>query len=884
MMRKYLNLLVLILASFSVYAGGPATPGDDCGNAINLASLTPPITNSTSGVNNDFSFCSMGSAPDLIYYYDLPVGSTLTIQQTTNGYDSRHSLRYNGACPGTIEIVCTDDPDTQVESWQNCTGSVQRVWWIQSGFSSNSGSFTLTWNVVAGTCPVPPSNDECTGATAVTVNPDLNCGAVTAGTINLATASSQSNTCGGTANNDVWYSFVATGTVHHVSLLNISGSPTDMYHSVYAGACGSIGVPLVCSDPNSSVVSGLTPGNTYYVRVYSWGSSSGATTTFNVCVGTPPPPPSNDECAGATSVPVNPNASCASVVSGTLNSATSSPQSNTCGGTANDDVWYSFVATNSTHYVDLLSVTGSTTDLYHSVYAGSCGSIGAPLVCSDPNSSTVSGLTPGNTYYIRVYSWSSSSGATTTFNVCVGTPPPPPSNDNCGNAISLTMSTDGSCNSVSSTVASATNSMVSACGGTANDDVWFSFVATDDTAYVDRIAEFDSEVEVFDGCSGSSLGCQDSESSFMVTGLTVGNTYFIRIHSWSSSVPNPGDADFTICVFGPAPPPENDLCSKMQPICADSPYSFIATQGGDDASTTEPGNDYDCLSTSPNPTWFYLEIDTGGVMSFDITAADDIDFALWGPYTSLANAQAACGSLPTPIDCSYSSTNIEQANANVNAGEVYILLVTNYADVQQPINLNSSSANTASTDCTILPIELINFNANATELGNELFWKTLSEINNDYFVIETSKDAKNYEAIANIQGAGNSVQPIDYYFLDQDPMAGVTYYRLKQVDFDGKFSYSDIVAVKRLSIGEIVLAPNPVKDILNVEINVTEGGLYSFVLTDLLGATIQKDVALSKGNNQIKWDVFKELAQGFYVLKIIDNNGALISTNKLVKN
>ncbi len=748
MMRKYFSLLTLILLSFSVYAGGPATPGDDCSNAINLAALTPPTSSTTAGVTNDFSFCSMGSAPDLIYYYDLPVGSTLTIQQTTNGYDSRHSLRYNGACPGTIEIVCTDDPDTQVESWQNCTGGVQRVWWIQSGFSSNSGTFTLTWSVVAGTCPVPPSNDECSGATAVTVNPDLNCGSVTAGTIQNTTGSAQSNTCSGTANDDVWYSFVATGTVHTVDLLNVSGSPTDMYHSVYAGACGSIG---------------------------------------------------------------------------------------------------------------------------------------APLVCSDPNNSTVSGLTPGNTYYIRVYSYSSSTRATTTFNVCVGTPPPPPANDNCSGAISLTMSTDGSCNSVSSSVTGAYDSGISsACFGTPNDDVWFSFVATDDTAYVDRIANFDSEIEVFDGCSGTSIDCQDSESSLMLTGLTVGNTYYVRVYSYSSFLPS--DGDFTICVFGPAPPPENDLCSKMQPICADSPYSFIATEGGDDASTTEPGNDYDCLSTSPNPTWFYLEIDTGGVMSFDITAADDIDFALWGPYSSLANAQAACGSLPTPIDCSYSSTNIEQANANVSAGDVFILLVTNYADVQQPITLNSSSANTASTDCTILPIELMSFDANASEHGNELSWQTLSEINNDYFILETSKDARNFQAIGSVKGAGNSNELLSYYLMDKNPIASITYYRLKQVDFDGKFSYSDIVSVRRIDDGEVVISPNPVKNVLNIELKTIQAENYNFMVVDLLGAVIEKNIHLNKGTNNIKLDVFADLPQGFYMLKIVDENNTIITTKKIVKN
>ena len=349
-------------------------------------------------------------------------------------------------------------------------------------------------------------------------------------------------------------------------------------------------------------------------------------------------------------------------------------------------------------------------------------------------------------------------------------------------------------------------------------------------------------------------------------------------------MPNPGDADFTICVFGPAPPPENDLCSKMQPICADSPYSFVATQGGDDASTTEPGNDYDCLSTSPNPTWFFLEIDTGGVMSFDITAADDIDFALWGPYSSLTNAKAACGSLPVPVDCSYSSTNIEQANANVSAGDVFILLVTNYADVQQPITLNSSSANTASTDCTILPIELMSFDANASENGNELSWQTLSEINNDYFILETSKDARNFQAIGSVKGAGNSNEMLSYYFIDKNLIASITYYRLKQVDFDGKFSYSDIISVKRIGEGEVVISPNPVKDVLHIELKTAQAGNYSLIVVDILGAVIEKNIHLPKGNNNIKLDVFTNLSQGFYVLKIVNENNTVIATEKIVKN
>ncbi|MBL4736423.1 MAG: hypothetical protein JKY18_14005, partial [Flavobacteriales bacterium] len=256
---------------------------DDCSSVLDLATLSSPYSESTTGAANDFSFCVMNLAEDHIYYYDLPDASTLTIQQTTNNYDSRHSLRYGGACPGSTEIVCTDDPDTKVESWQNCTGSTQRVYWIQSGYSANDGNYTLSWSVTAGSCPVPPANDDCSAAIALTVNPDQACGTVTAGTIELATASSDANSCSGTDDDDVWYSFVATSTRHYVDLLNVAGSTTNLYHAVFTGVCGSLGAAVNCSDPNSSTLTGLTIGDTYYVRVYTWTATGGQTTTFDLC-------------------------------------------------------------------------------------------------------------------------------------------------------------------------------------------------------------------------------------------------------------------------------------------------------------------------------------------------------------------------------------------------------------------------------------------------------------------------------------------------------------------------------------------------------------------------------------------------------------------------
>jgi hypothetical protein len=96
----------------------------------------------------------------------------------------------------------------------------------------------------------------------------------------------------------------------------------------------------------------------------------------------------------------------------------------------------------------------------------------------------------------------------------------------------------------------------------------------------------------------------------------------------------------------------------------------------------------------------------------------------------------------------------------------------------------------------ILPITLISFTARA--IDNEIVtthWVTASEVNNDYFTVERSTDAQNWEQVGTVQGAGNSTTTLNYTFIDQAPLSGLSYYRLKQTDFDGTATYSHIEAV-----------------------------------------------------------------------------------------
>lgn len=371
---------------------------DDGGEAGNYTSAdyTKTFTPGTAGMNLQFVFTTwtMGDAEDFLSIYDGPTtGSPLigTFNNTTGS-------------PGTVTAT-------------NGTGQLTFQW------TSDNNGLGAGWVATIACVSPPPANDNCSGATTLTVNPNLACGTVTAGTVLSATPSSDANDCGATIDDDdVWYKFVATATTHYISLLNVAGSVTDMYHSVFTGTCGSLGAALLCSDPNNSIVSGLTIGNTYYVRVYTYSSTGGQTTTFDICVGTPPPPPANDDCANAVMLTVNPTLTCTATTSGTVASATASPDANGCFGDSDDDVWYKFVATHASHVITLSNIAGSTTDMYFSVHSGACGSL-TELLCSDANSNTVTGLTPGNTYYVRVFTYTSTGGQTSTFDVCVATEP-----------------------------------------------------------------------------------------------------------------------------------------------------------------------------------------------------------------------------------------------------------------------------------------------------------------------------------------------------------------------------------------------------------------------------------------------------------------------------
>lgn len=496
----------------------------------------------------------------------------------------------------------------------------------------------------------PAAADECAGATLLTVGASCTYSQYTNAS---ATASSGVPVpgCANYVGGDVWFRLVVPAS-GHILLDSQTGGITDGGMALYTGACASLTL-VTCNDDGSANglmplidQTGLTPGATVYIRFWEYGGDVSG--TFSICASDPPAPP-NDNCTSATPLTVNANTLCGSVTPGTIAAATASAQVNGCFGTADDDVWYSFVATSTSHTIDLQNVAGSTTDLYHSVYSGTCGVPGAALVCSDPNSSSLTGLTIGNTYYVRVFSWTSTAGQTSTFDICIGTPPPPapPNNQDCLGAIPICNSTYSTAIAYSGTgnITGEINSGTSCLLSGEKNDVWYVFTVinsgnldftinpvtnTDDYDWavynltsnncadiysntaLEVSCNYSGSTTVYNNaaCTGTTPGEQGNTGpngyfvacnilNEAVVPVTAGQTYVINVSQFSTSVDG-YQIDFgasTATIFDNVPPVFQSVATPISCGATTLTFNFsenvqCATATTADFTLTGPGGPY----------------------------------------------------------------------------------------------------------------------------------------------------------------------------------------------------------------------------------------------------------------------------------------------------
>ncbi len=287
----------------------------------------------------------------------------------------------------------------------------------------------------------------------------------------------------------------------------------------------------------------------------------------------------------------------------------------------------------------------------------------------------------------------------------------PPNDDPCNATTLVAAST---CNYQVFTTVGATASVGVPAPGCANyvgGDVWFKVVVpcTGNLLFDTNFGVLnDGGMAIYTGdCTNLVLkDCDDNSSpngnmpSILETGLTTGTTLWIRM--WAYGNASPGT--FGICVSIPPPPPPGASCPTAGPFCTGSTYNFPNNTG---VPGLGGGGIYTCLGSTPNPVFYYMQIENPGDLTIHITQDDasgnliDVDYACWGPFPTLASI---CGNMTAAnnISCSYSPSGDETAQINgAQTGEFYMLLLTNFSDDPGTIHFEQTGG-AASTTCGII--------------------------------------------------------------------------------------------------------------------------------------------------------------------------------------
>ena len=561
-----------VVGPIGLCARTPVAPANnECAGAVPLsvqATCTPvsgTLENATQSLAPTTGCGTLPTVTDV--WYSFVATAATQLLTTTATFQMAVDVRA-GTCASSSSVYCTVGFGNQPRIISGLTaGQTYYLRVYASGFQptgANSG-FTLC----LGPPPVGPLNDECAAAVPLPVG--ATCGTPTAGTVANASQSLAPTTgCGNVATAaDVWYSFVANGPTQNLTYTGSFG----MVAEVRAGTCASsaaVSCTLIFNN-QTNVLTGLTSGQAYFLRLYPNLVGTPAVPTFTVCLSTGPAPAANDECVGALPLPVS--ATCASPTAGTYVAVGQSlpPTTNCSPVTVARDVWYAFVANGATQTVNYASTFGGVIDVRTGTCASStsvfCGTAftNAPLV--------VTGLTSGQAYYLRLYPSTNiaPTGAQTNFTICLTAGPIAAPNDECANAVPVAV-VQSCATSTNGTVAAATQSLPAnaTCSGTSPtaNDVWYSFVAAAPAQLITLTSRFAGVLEVRSGTCASSAGvfCNfiqaNTATGTVVGGLTTGQTYFIRIYAVGANPPTAANSTFTLCI-NPAPtPPANDECAN----------------------------------------------------------------------------------------------------------------------------------------------------------------------------------------------------------------------------------------------------------------------------------------------------------------------------------
>ena len=381
-----------------------------------------------------------------------------------------------------------------------------------------------------------------------------------------------------------------------------------------------------------------------------------------------------------------------------------------------------------------------------------------------------------------------------------------------------------------------------------------------------------------------------------------------------------------VVTCSPPPTPQED-CIGAATICSSVSLNNNTNNTGSvaDISLANSG----CLDIVEfQGTWYIFSPSASGNLGFSIgpLGPDDYDWAVWGPYPPGTTPSMICPPAGPPIRCAASSgpatfastgsyaTGMGNATFSppqfastavsyglpatldacpliapqrcgwvpgmqVTVGQVYLMYISNWSQSSTGFNLDWTLENGASLDCTILPIELLVFQATAMNDAVELLWTTVRETASDHFVIERSTANASFEAIGTLPGAGTTSEPRDYTFTDRSPHSGLNYYRLLQVDTNGLPEHSPVRSVLfDHDWGVLRPIPNPGTGLVTVLVPTMEEGAM-LVMRDAVGREVLR---ISVNTDRAMLDA-ATLPHGLYVLSLLSSAGQAVAHGTWVR-
>ncbi len=633
--------------------------------------------------------------------------------------------------------------------------------------------------------------------------------------------------------------------------------------------------------------------------------------------------PANDLCANAIALTIGTDV--CSFTIGNNTSATDSGELPTpsCASYSGGDLWYTIMVPASGSVTVDMGNAGGFTDSGMSIYSGTCGGL-AEIECDDDDSADglfsmieLTGQTPGAVLYVRV--WEFGNNTFGDFNICAfgpAPPPPTPVNDVCSGAVALPVGT--ACSFTIATNESTTDSgelPTPSCASYSGGDLWYTVtVPASGNVTVDmgNASGFtDSGMSIYSGtCGGlAEIECDDDDSAdglfsmIALTGQTPGATLYVRVWEFGNNV----FGDFNICAYEPVPPP-------MPPACGANPApgntcdvaTMIATFDGycgttDATYTADTPGDLaaEFCGSMDNNSFLTFEVESDPVtIEFWVTGPGDCTDGPQFQFFTVDDCNAASPDWTTvPIDYNITDENgntvimdeddciNDQAYGQgtygmitidgVTPGEIIYLMIDGWAgDVCDYV---------FAADGGVVPVELLDLAGTAKDKVNTIAWKTASERNTQWHVVERSINGQDkWLEIGREKAAGESLQTLSYQLDDTAPVSAA-YYRLRTIDWDGSEEISHTIYVARDSKDfEIAqVAPVPTKDFVTVDYISTRNGDVKVALTDMFGKVVlERNQLAEKGANQVRLDL-QNISNGFYVVTF--DNGTTRAISRIVK-